>query len=112
MSVSNDRQKRTARNKKIIQEAKNRPCMDCNVQFDPPIMTFDHRIRSQKKYDIPDMTNKTVKQLTEEIAKCDVVYRTCHDKREAIRNNVTYRTKNMLVIQFAEEVEYIRALGD
>lgn len=66
---------------KIIYGYKNRPCQDCNIQYPPWIMQFDHRDPSKKQFTIG--TGKTLKlsRILEEIAKCDVVCANCHFDR-------------------------------
>jgi hypothetical protein len=71
--------KRSVRNHAIIHSYKSGvSCLHCGT-FDN--LTFHHRDPTQKKFTIgQNGGNKTVKQLKAEIAKCDLVCRTCHDK--------------------------------
>jgi 5-methylcytosine-specific restriction endonuclease McrA len=69
--------------RKIILDAKNTPCMDCGVQKDIPNMTFDH-VRGKKRFNISDAPSSKG-QILDEIAKCEVVCRDCHDDRERQR---------------------------
>lgn len=67
----------------IRAEAKNRPCMDCDVQYPAPAMTFDHRPGTEKKFNIGSPRGmKTRTALLAEIAKCDVLCSNCHSIRE------------------------------
>lgn len=45
-------------------------------------MTFDHRDKTKKCFNVSDGSDKTMRRLLDEIDKCDVVCRPCHDKRE------------------------------
>lgn len=77
-----------APNKLLIQLAKDRPCMDCGIQKAPPVMTFDHRDRSTKKFKIANAANKkSPTAIMREIEKCDVVCRPCHNNREFLRDH-------------------------
>lgn len=63
----------------IIENAKNRPCTDCLIQYAAPAMQFDH-VRGEKKFNISSALAKakTIKALHEELDKCDVVCANCH----------------------------------
>jgi hypothetical protein len=71
---------RRAAIRRIIRQAKDRPCSDCGSRYPPYVMDFDHRNRKSKRFNIgrdaligvPDTT------LLEEINKCDVVCSNCH----------------------------------
>lgn len=65
----------------MIREAKNKPCVDCGVQYDYFIMQFDH-VRGKKKFDVGRSYLRFGKQqILDEIAKCDVVCANDHAKR-------------------------------
>lgn len=68
-------------------EAKRgKPCADCGVLYPAPIMTFDHRPGTEKKFNIGcPPGKKTITALLAEIDKCDVVCRNCHGLREYSR---------------------------
>ena len=68
--------------KKLIAEHKNCPCVDCGQQYEPFNMEFDH-VRGEKKFGLGQAarTNRSVKQVLDEIAKCDVRCVLCHRRR-------------------------------
>lgn len=66
------------RNKAIINEAKNRPCAQCQQSFPVVCMDFHHRDPSTKSFSIGQAMNRSARQLREEIAKCDVLCANCH----------------------------------
>ena len=70
------------RNRAIINEAKDRPCMDCDVGYPPYVMDFDH-VRGTKRFTIGSDRGLTsnLDELRAEIAKCDVVCANCHRER-------------------------------
>jgi hypothetical protein len=62
--------------------------MDCGVTFPSEQMTFDH-VRGVKKFNLGDsLGRRTHKQVMEEVAKCEIVCRDCHDKREIARGRM------------------------
>lgn len=71
-----------ARRKKLdvrakIQEAKEKPCTDCNGVFPYYVMDFDHR--SDKEFNISEMHGQYGwTRIKAEIDKCDVVCSNCH----------------------------------
>lgn len=64
----------------IKNRAKARPCMDCNIQYNPWVMDFDHRDQSNKLGIVSKMRN-SISSLLTEIEKCDVVCSNCHRER-------------------------------
>lgn len=84
--------------REIIDLAKERPCKDCRNWYARAFgsqMTFDHLDPSRKLFNIGTVGVNdsnvlghnlvTPQVLREEISKCDVVCRACHDKREKRR---------------------------
>jgi hypothetical protein len=70
--------------RKIIEQAKSVPCMDCGVCYPYYVMDFDHRPDSGKIANISGctlMTFPSEEKLLAEIAKCDVVCSNCHRRR-------------------------------
>ena len=57
-------------------------CMDCGINH-PALLQFHHRDRTDKSFTISKIINRarSVKQITDEMAKCDVVCANCHAKR-------------------------------
>ena len=68
-------------NKDIIAQFKFQPCSDCNVQYDPFIMHFDHREPKYKIRSISRMGTYSLRTVLSEISKCDVVCANCHGLR-------------------------------
>lgn len=66
----------------VIDQLKNKPCMDCKAKFNPWQMDFDH-VKGVKKFGIATISNGLVsmKSLMEEIDKCDLVCANCHRQR-------------------------------
>src|SRR4051812_17644010 len=74
------RRKYEQRLRRIILEAKRRPCVDCGGTWDPLVMEFDH-CRGEKCFNLGDFHGARrhgLKRLLAEIEKCDVVCPTCH----------------------------------
>ena len=77
-----DRNARTyARHRELIRQAKSRPCADCGVQYPYYVMDFDHRVGEAKTFELNSVARKTVREITREIEKCDVVCSNCHRER-------------------------------
>ncbi len=57
-------------------------CMDCGISH-PAVLQFHHRDRAEKSFTISSVVSRatSVKQITREIKKCDVVCVNCHAKR-------------------------------
>lgn len=71
----------------FVQEAKDRPCMDCGNNYPKICMDFDHL--QNKKFNISWAVNKGVGffRLKKEIEKCEVVCSNCHRIRTHNRAN-------------------------
>lgn len=70
--------------RQIVLERKNKPCMDCGVQYSPWVMEFDHREPVDKVAGIgPLIKRGNLQLLLEELDKCDVVCSNCHRERTA-----------------------------
>ena len=70
--------------RRVIRNAKCKPCADCDIQYPPYCMEFDH-VRGEKKFNIAMHKGKTLEAIQEEIKKCDVVCANCHKGRTHIR---------------------------
>ena len=69
----------------LMCSAKNRPCMDCGIQYPPHVMDFDH-VRGKKDFYIGQFgRSKSTSCLQAEIEKCDVVCANCHRLRTHVR---------------------------
>lgn len=72
-----------AKKKAFILAARNHPCTDCGMFYGVERMEFDHR--SDKRFNMGEGTAHSWQAIREEIAKCDVICCTCHEKREIAR---------------------------
>lgn len=78
---------RKAKLRQASNEAKDRPCADCGVRYDPWVMQFDHLDADSKVADVAKLVVRKVKMSTllAEIAKCEVVCANCHAHRTYTR---------------------------
>lgn len=74
-SVKKHRQKK----RKFIRDEKQKPCMDCGVQYPYYVMQFDH-VRGEKKFNFSSahVDFRNFDSIVEEMLKCDVVCANCH----------------------------------
>lgn len=72
---------------RINLEFKNKPCLDCNIQYNYWQMDFDHL--SEKCSEISKMIGSgyAYDRIVTEIKKCDLVCRNCHKIRTNLRSN-------------------------
>lgn len=77
--------RRTEKNRKIVLDARTRPCTDCGLFYGTECMEFDHRDGETKSACVGDLKYGPKKRLLAEIAKTDVVCCECHEKREVAR---------------------------
>jgi hypothetical protein len=69
--------------KLLIEYFAEHPCTDCG-ESDPVVLEFDHL--ADKKFDIGSaLPYRPWESILAEIAKCDVVCRNCHRRRESRR---------------------------
>lgn len=82
---------------KVIEAAKNRPCMDCNGTYHLAAMQFDH-VRGIKRWNIARALAQTkrLSVLQEEIDKCDVVCANCHSVRTWERKEERWKRKRIV----------------
>ena len=65
----------------LINRAKDKPCMDCGIQYPHYVMEFDHAAKN-KCFNIGNGRNcYSLIKLQEEIEKCEVVCANCHRER-------------------------------
>lgn len=77
--------KRQANNQALINAYKNKPCMDCGVEYPTYVLDFDH-VRGEKSFNISGAkSNRTPKAIIAEIEKCDLVCSNCHRVRTQSR---------------------------
>ncbi len=57
-------------------------CMDCGISH-PAVLQFHHRDKTEKSFTISSVVSRatSIKQITNEIKKCDVLCVNCHAKR-------------------------------
>lgn len=69
----------------IINNLKDKPCMDCGNKFPPICMDFDH-VRGKKVANISKLARAgKIDEALKEIEKCDLVCANCHRLRTDIR---------------------------
>ena len=74
--VAERRRRLTARNRRMLQELKSRPCVDCGRSFPYYVMDFDHL---EDKVDLVSrMVSCGPERILAEVAKCDLVCANCH----------------------------------
>lgn len=68
------------RYRKVVRDAKSKPCADCGNSYPSYVMDFDHRDGEEKLFNIGMMvsTRPSMEAFLAEIAKCDVVCSNCH----------------------------------
>jgi len=67
--------------RKLIRDAKDKPCADCGRPHPYYVMQFDH-VRGEKESTLNKMHMRFGRQqILKEIAKCDVVCANCHAER-------------------------------
>jgi hypothetical protein len=59
----------------LINNVKNRPCMDCGILYPHYVMDFDHRESMEKVFNISTMRRRRMgfDKIILEMEKCDVV---------------------------------------
>jgi hypothetical protein len=75
--------KRYETTRRLIRQAKSRPCHDCDVQFPTYIMEFDHL--TKKRFALARHGRMTIEAVKAEIKKCHVVCSNCHKVRTYFR---------------------------
>lgn len=70
----------------LLRWLKDQPCMDCTHSYPQCAMDFDHRPGEKKLFTLSQGVNRSLRQLAEELAKCDVVCANCHRIRTAARS--------------------------
>ena len=65
--------------RKVLDEIKDAPCMDCGVKYPPFVMDFDHRDPTQKVDGLARLVRSgSMRKMLAEVEKCDVVCSNCH----------------------------------
>lgn len=76
-------QRRKLAKRELLYAARNKPCVDCQIQLPPPIMDLDH-VRGKKLFNIGGVKGNayhSLAALKAEIEKCDVRCPNCHRLR-------------------------------
>ena len=78
-----NKNRQRTRLRKILWDAKQRPCHDCGGTFHPWVMELDHREDTNKIEAVSNLVGRgcTDEKLRNEINKCDVVCANCHRMR-------------------------------
>ncbi len=79
----------TAR-KRLMAGLKAKPCMDCDINYPPCVMDFDHRPGEIKRRNVGNLLTCSLEVIMAEIAKCDLVCANCHRIRTWKRQQETY----------------------
>lgn len=70
----------------IIRAAKSRPCADCGQVYPYYVMDFDHIAEEGKVAEISRLIHsRSIRRVSQEIAKCEVVCANCHRLRTFAR---------------------------
>lgn len=62
-------------------------CMDCGVEYPPPVLQFDHRPGEVKEFDVSQGYGYSLERVLAEVAKCDLVCANCHVLRTMARRS-------------------------
>ena len=76
-SFSGYQKKSRDKKRAALDALKSVPCVDCGVMYPPYVMDFDHL--GDKSFNIgSEISQKKLKDLLDEAAKCEVVCSNCH----------------------------------
>jgi hypothetical protein len=65
--------------REMLHNLKSQPCIDCNVQYPPYVMDYDHRDPSTKLTNVAALVRYgSYSRILAEIDKCDLVCANCH----------------------------------
>ena len=80
-----------------INEAKSKPCTDCNLKYPPYVMEFDHIPgKGEKIADISRMAfDYGLSLIQEEIKKCELVCANCHRERTYKRQQAAREARKL-----------------
>lgn len=74
------KKKKTSENiliRELLATSKNHPCTDCQTKYPQELMGFYHRDLSSKWMPISTHLNYTLKELRDELQKCDLLCSNC-----------------------------------
>ena len=76
---------RRIKNRELIKEYKDAPCLDCGIKYPPYVMDFDH-VSGDKKFRVSQvMRAASLDDMKNEMSKCELVCANCHRIRTARR---------------------------
>lgn len=87
MRLQTQLQKRQEIRLKIVDIKLTRGCIDCGYDAHPDALDFDHLPGADKKFDLSRCNHKTWEDISNEIAKCEVVCANCHRIRTQKRRD-------------------------
>jgi len=75
-------------------------CVECGENH-PAVLQFHHRNKAEKKMAVSDLVSRasSLKQITNEIKKCDVLCVNCHAKRHWRETHETDSWEEVLLIE-------------
>lgn len=87
--LSEQRDRRRRKLKQIIDQIKDKECLDCNKVYPPYCMDFDHLDGSKKVDSISSLVMKELgmKEIIDELDKTELVCANCHRLRTHSRKN-------------------------
>jgi hypothetical protein len=85
--------RRLHRMRAILRAAKDKPCVDCGVQYPYYVMDLDHREAEEKLGTFSALLRLSEPGLRREIEKCDVVCANCHRQRTHVRKQYTNKRR-------------------
>jgi hypothetical protein len=80
--------RRSAKRNFINQQKIDNPyCTDCGLEYPSFILEFDHLPEFKKSFSLSDAghDDRTIEEILEEIAKCEIVCSNCHRFRTEMR---------------------------
>ena len=69
----------------FLNKVKSNPCADCGKRYHPVCMDFDHM--GEKRFNISQVKHLSIKSISKEIKKCELVCSNCHRLRTFKRRN-------------------------
>jgi hypothetical protein len=79
--VAEKKDRKRARLRELVREAKQRPCADCGVRYPYYVMDLDH-VSGEKLMIVSKLVNfGATQRLVDELAKCEAVCANCHRAR-------------------------------
>lgn len=69
------------RTKETLVQEHGGVCLDCQVEYPPFVMQFDHRDPTEKSFILGSGSSIGLERKREEALKCDLVCANCHAQR-------------------------------